>query len=169
MQNDYRLEKTVWDDGDFDQMGWHDATIHGIAFGPGDFELCLDIDYIFEWVHPQEGEEYFRFWVCPCTMVFQNVYELRLEADPCGSPTLSIDEVTRADPRKPTNAEFIGKDTEWQWTLGCHHGEIAFRSTGFKQYVRSAPVLAQSQTLELKSRGGFCFDRSYDKNRTGSA
>jgi len=32
---------------------------------------------------------------------------------------------------------FIRSDTEWQWTLDGHYGEIAFRSVGFKQYVRT--------------------------------
>lgn len=169
MPDDYTLEKTVWDDGDFDQMGWHDATIHGMAFGPGDFELCLDVDYIFKWVHPPEGEEHFRFWVCPCTIVFENVYDLQLQADPYGGPSLSIDEVARTDPRRPKNAEFVGREAEWLWTIACHHGEIAFRAVGFRQYVRRAPILSQSQALTLADRGGYCFDRGYNEARTEGA
>ena len=167
MSENCRLEKTLWDEGDFEQMGWHDATIYGIAFGPGDFELCLDIDYIFKWVHPLDGEENFQFWVCPCTMVFENVYDLQIEADPYGGPTMSIDSVTRTDSRRPKNAEHIGKDTEWRWTLDCHHGEIAFRSVGYKQYVRRAPVQLNSQSIEMTDRGGFCFDRDYDQSESG--
>jgi hypothetical protein len=162
MSSDYTLEKTVWDDGDFDRMGWHDATIHGIAFGPGDFELCLDIDYIFRWVHPRADEEHFRFWVSPCTIVFANAHDVQLQADPYGGPLLSIDEITREDPRRPKNAEFVGRDTEWRWTLGCHYGEISFRAVGFTQYVRRAPRLAPYQTLELEARGGYGFGRSFE-------
>jgi len=167
--DEYRLEKTIWDDDDFDEMGWHDATIHGIAFGPGGFELCVDVDYIFKWVNPPEGEEFFRFWVCPCTIVFENVYDLQLQADPHGGPELSIDEVTRTDPRRPKNAEFIDRDTEWLWTIDCHHGEIVFRAVGFRQYVRRAPILSQSQKFALADRGGYCFDRGYDEGRTEGA
>ena len=67
---------------------------------------------------------------------------------------MSIDEVTRTDPTKPKNATHIGKDTEWQWTLACHHGEITFRAVGFRQFVRRAPQLTSCQRLELSERGG---------------
>jgi len=159
MSHDCKIEKLVWDDGDFEQMSWHDATIYGIAFGPNEFELSLDIDYIFKWAHPLEGEEFFRFLVAPCTLVFQNVYDLRLDAAPYGGPMLEIDNISRSDPQKPKNAKFIGRDLEWQWTLECHHGEISFRSVGFSQYVRKAPLLTQAQSLDFSERGGFSFDR----------
>jgi hypothetical protein len=152
----YELEKPIWDDRDFERMGWHDATIRGIAFGPGEFEVSFDIDYIFQWVHPAEGERFFRFWVAPCTLVFLNVYDLRLETAPYGGPALSVDDVRRTDPRRPKN--FIGRELEWLWTLECHHGEISFRSVGFTQYVRRAPVCIQTQSIELGERGGISFE-----------
>ena len=142
-------------------MGWHDATIHGLAFGPGEFELSLDIDYIFKWVHPAEGEGYFSFWVAPCTLVVQNVYDLHLDAELDNISLVEIADVYRTDPRKPSNADFIGRDTDWQWTIDCHDGKISFRSVGFKRYVRRSPVLTKSQTLDLSERGGFSFERRY--------
>jgi hypothetical protein len=33
---DDTLEKAVWTHGDFDMMGWHDATVHAIAFHEDD-------------------------------------------------------------------------------------------------------------------------------------
>lgn len=140
-----------------------------MAFGQGDFELCLDVDQIFNWMPPPEGEEHFRFWVGPCTMVFENVYELQLQADPYGVPSLSIEEVTRSDTRRPKNAEFASRDAEWLWTISCHHGDIAFRAVGFRQYMRSAPILSQSQVLAMADRGGSCFDRGYNEARTEGA
>lgn len=163
MPDSYLVEKSIWDDGDFDQMGWHDATIHGVAFGPGEFEFSLDIDYIFKWVHPADGGEFFRFWVSPCTLVFHNVYDLHLDADPSGA-TLSIADIHRTDPRKPRNADFIGKEVEWLWTIECHDGELSFRSVGYKQYVRKAPVFSRAQSLPLAERGGFSFARSEAKS-----
>lgn len=50
--NDYQLEKYLWTEEDFNQMGWHDSNIYAIAFGEN-FEFKLDIDYIFQWVHPK--------------------------------------------------------------------------------------------------------------------
>ena len=161
MAGDYILDKLVWDEGDFEEMGWHDATIYGIAFGPGEFEVCLDIDYIFKWVHPKGSDSGYQFWVCPCTVVFENVYDLRIEADPYGGPAMSIDEIRRTESRKPKNAENIGRDLEWLWSIDCHHGEVSFRSVGYKQYVRRAPVLLSRQAIGSEDRGGVCFDREY--------
>jgi hypothetical protein len=162
MTESYKLEKTIWNDSDFDKMGWHDVIIYGIAFGLDDLDMSLDIDYIFKWVQPIEGDEHFQFWICPCTLVFQNVSDLRLEADPWWVPMMSIDEITRTDPHKPKNDEYTDKDMDWLWTVGCQQGEITFRAVGFVQYVRRVPMLMQSQTLGLETRGGISFDRSFD-------
>lgn len=40
----YTLEKTLWTDQDFDDMGWHDSRIHSIATIPEKFEVMFDID-----------------------------------------------------------------------------------------------------------------------------
>jgi len=128
MAAEHELEKAVWDDGDFERMGWHDATVHGIAFGPGEFELSLDLDYIFEWVQPASGEKFYRFWVAPCTLVFENVWDLHLSVG--GGTTHEIAEVRRTDPKRPQNAEHVGREVEWLWTLECEGGEISFRSVG---------------------------------------
>ncbi len=45
----YILEKSIWTDLDFENMGWHDSRIHSVAFGEN-FELIFDIDYIFKWL-----------------------------------------------------------------------------------------------------------------------
>src|SRR5690348_9572503 len=55
--SDEPLEKAVWTDGDFDTMGWHDASVHAIAFheeehGAQD-ALLLDLDYIVRWLDPE--------------------------------------------------------------------------------------------------------------------
>jgi hypothetical protein len=155
----YTLEKLVWSDDDFEQLGWHDATIHAIAFGPNDFVLSLDVDYIFKWMEPAAGEEFFQFWVAPCTMVFQNVYDIELEATSYGGPLLSVDELRRSDPRSPKNAAHIGRDCEWLWTFECHHGELSFRAVGFQQYVRRPPILSRMQVLGIMERGGYSFEK----------
>ena len=49
MPDTYHLEKTIWTDTDFEQMNWHDCPIHAFSFNDN-FELLLDIDYIFKWV-----------------------------------------------------------------------------------------------------------------------
>ena len=49
----YQLEKSVWTDHDFEDMGWHDCKLFAISFGDN-FQLLLDIDYIFKWVQTEK-------------------------------------------------------------------------------------------------------------------
>ena len=156
MLAEYEMEKWIWTGADFDQMGWHDSQVYAVAFLPEIFELTLDIDYIFEWVHPEPNETYFKFWVAPATLVFENVYDIKLELD---EPDFELDAVERKDPRKPKNAEYIGRETEWLWNLEAHRGGIEFRSVGYKQYIRQKPIFGQAQKLETNIRGGISFYR----------
>ncbi len=61
------VEKAVWTDADFDRMGWHDATVHALAFEESDDQasLLIDLDYIVRWIEPQPPSRYFSFLVAP--------------------------------------------------------------------------------------------------------
>jgi hypothetical protein len=146
----YKLEKCVWTECDFEIMGWHDSHVYAIAFSPEKFEIIFDIDYIFEWIHPKPDEKYFSFWVSPATLIFENSYDIELHIESYNGG-LEIDSIKREHVGMPINAQFIGKDKEWIWTIECQEGEIKFRSSGYKQYVRAEPRLG-GQTLDLEKR-----------------
>lgn len=152
----HRLVKSLWTEADFDVMGWHDATLHAIALPIDTFELALDIDYILEWIPPGPGETPFRFRLAPATLVFWNVHDLHIDLSP--QDDLTIADIERSDPTRPPNAEHVGREVEWRWTIACHVGAISFRSCGFRQHLRAPPVLG-SQSLSLEERGGISFDR----------
>ena len=145
----YELEKTLWTDQDFDLMGWHDAQIYAISFAT-DFEFVLDIDYIFKWVTPGEGETYFKFWVSPCTLVFENVWDLKLEVS--SSVGLEINDILRTDPRPAKNAEFMQHRPEYSWIIETQQGSIEFNSVGYKLFVRQLPSLLDSQQIDHSQR-----------------
>lgn len=42
------------------------------------FKLLFDIDYIFKWVGPEE-DGYYRFWISPATLIFENVYDVNID------------------------------------------------------------------------------------------
>jgi hypothetical protein len=157
MNEKYELEKWVWTEADFEQMGWHDARVHAFAFLPESFEFVLDIDYILEWVPPAEGETYYKFWVAPATLVFENVHGLRIDLEPYDG--VEIDGIRREDPQKPRNAEHIGRETEWGWVIEAQEGEISLRAVGYKQYLRSEPAFGRQQSLDIEARGDFSFGR----------
>ncbi len=70
----YRLEKHVWNDGDFDELTWHDVRIWSMAADPDAFDFSLDLDFIFRWEAPVAGSKSLRFWVAPVTMVLENAH-----------------------------------------------------------------------------------------------
>jgi hypothetical protein len=151
----FKLDKHIWTEADFDSMNWHDNPIHAMTFSEN-FELLLDIDYIFEWV--LKGKKYL-FWISPCTLVFENVYDLTFDIGPT-TPRLTIDFLTKENPQRPKNSEYIKRDTEFDWTIEMQEGTIGFKSVGFKQYVRALPKLLATQKLVLAERGGISFEKT---------
>jgi len=149
----YQLPKKIWTLDDFDEMAWHDCLIHAISF-KGDFKLLFDIDYIFKWV--LKGKKY-KFWIAPCTMIFDNCHDVNFDLD-MSIPGLEIDRLTRENPKKPKNAEFIEKQIEFDWIMDTQQGNISFTSVGFNQYVRSKPVFSSNQSFDQAERDGISFD-----------
>jgi hypothetical protein len=154
---DDTLEKAVWTHGDFDMMGWHDSTVHAIAFHEDDedAELLLDIDYIVRWIDPQPPSEYFTFLVAPATLVFENVWSL--EGDLGAQRTLlEINNILR---REPENERHRNAGVQ-PWTIeGIYFEELGFLASGFRQHFRARPIETASQRLGLGERGGISFDQ----------
>lgn len=166
------LTKSVWSDADFEDMGWHDATIYGIAVHTDDTlsRLLLDLDYIVGWVHPVPPEKYFSFWVSPATLVFDEVWDLKADIDVGKSiPDLQIDDLHRV----PADADQHGQP-DWHvdglrtrprpirrdqphWHVEGHAFDIEFRASGYHQYIRREPMLIAAQSLSHVQRGGFAF------------
>lgn len=148
------LDKAVWGDDDFASMTFHDVTIRAWVADEDAFELALDLDYMFEWVQPAEGEKYFRFWIAPATLVFENVRDVRIDVrSPQG--TVQILALRRDDVGLTPNGAF----TERAYVFECVEGALSLVATGFRMFVRRAPVLAQQQRLTLAERGGVSFGR----------
>jgi len=149
----YQLEKEIWTDADFERMSWHDNYIHGFSFN-SDFELCLDIDYIFKWV--LKGK-YYDFWMSPCTLVFDAVFDFSM--DELYPWDLTMLEITRKQLITPRNEYYIQNNViDYEWVIETLHGEISFHSTGYKQYVRQSPELISKQKFDLAQRGGVSFE-----------
>jgi hypothetical protein len=145
-----------WSDAEFDRMAWHDVAIHGIAAVPDRFELCLDIDYIFEWLCPVPAGGAVRFRIAPATLVFEHV----------SSVTVALDSgqgvVTIGDVRRTKNERLPGSQVDsWHWQLDCHEGLIAFDATGFQLFVRQEPVIRDVQCLGIEDRGLPSFERGF--------
>jgi hypothetical protein len=128
--------------------------MHALAFDSNRWSLLLDLDYIFQWVKPADGETYYRFWIAPATMRFHDVYNLRFDIETDSG--LEIAELHRGEPSVNPNT----KKEESTYTLDCQEGSISFQSSGYRMTVRRTPILTQTQVLEPEQRGGFSFDEN---------
>ena len=154
------LEKAVWSDEDFDQMGWHDATVWGMAFvhsptfgAPG--ELALDIDYIVQWINPVPPDEYFTFAVAPATLVFHDVWSAHGDFDAFDTVAFEIDSIERGEPEDEKQREQDVRPWKIDGSLG-----LSVVASGFRQHFRSRPIgPLRHKNLSLEERGGVSFAR----------
>ncbi len=147
------LAKSVWSDADFEELGWHDATVHGLYLQQTDVlpRLLLDLDYIVRRVHPVKPAKTFSFWVAPATLVFEEVGDLE---GGLGFKDMHT-ELEIADLHR--TAADDGKQDWPHWHVEGHAFDLKFRASGFRQYFRSAPRLAPGPVLSAAERGGCCF------------
>lgn len=150
----YNLDKWIWTTDDFEKMGWHDCKIHAVAFDEFNYKLLFDIDYIFKWGGP-EDDGYYRFWISPVTLIFENVYDIDINLG-FGLGTI-IEDLERINPSKPHNSDYIKKDIEWEWIIETQNGRISFKSVGYTQYVRKVPVYKNVQEIGFEERRGYSF------------
>ena len=116
------------------------------------FEFLIDLDYIFSWVEPKAGETYFKFWVAPVTMVFENASDVKVNIE-SQQGSIEVAEFHRELLGPSPN----GKFTQYAYRFECQEGGISLEATGFKMHVRQAPSLLSSQSLEIGRRNGISF------------
>ncbi|HEY3999706.1 MAG TPA: hypothetical protein VGO93_12610 [Candidatus Xenobia bacterium] len=81
--DDKLVVKPIWSDADFDELGWHDATLHALGYAhalgaePWLGRLLMDIDYIVHWIGPQPGRQYLSFDVAPAKLVFYEAADIQ--------------------------------------------------------------------------------------------
>ena len=156
----FKLDKSIWTNNDFEEMGWHDSKIYGMTIEKHDdnwaADFLLDIDYIFKWVHPVPPAQTFTFWIAPCTLIFKECFDLYIEYDTnAGSLDLmEIDDLCLSDKIEQENNKLA-----YKWIIELQQGQIELKSYGFEQIVRQKPIHVQSQILSLDERGGINFGR----------
>ncbi len=146
----YELEKKIWNDNDFDKMGWHDCRIYKIRLTE---DLEFDIDYIFQWNKPELEGLPFTFWISPATLVFKQIKSLTFEVD-----TSFVDAI---------EINFIDKevtDKGMLWTIVTQQGDFQFLCDGYEQFIRQEPFFQFSQTISHIERYGLCLDQTTNQN-----
>jgi hypothetical protein len=153
------LQKRIWTQDDFEEMGWHDANIYGLTFekkeGDSSADLLFDIDYIFKWNQPIPPSPSFTFWVAPCTLIFQQAFGLKIDLD---TNVYELEGLEIADINLLKVDENDNEAKTYHWDIELQTGNIRFQSQGFKQIVRQKPFHTTGQSLSLDERGGVSFN-----------
>jgi len=142
----YELEKRIWTDADFDQMGWHDCRVYKIRFSE---DLELDIDYILQWNKPDLYGLPFTFWVAPATLIFKGIKNLDFEFDTTFSEAIEIEDIERQIDKSHT-----------RWTIITRQGDFEFLSDSYEQFIRQEPFFQFGQTISYIERYGLSLDRT---------
>jgi hypothetical protein len=142
----YKLDKDIWTESDFEEMGWHDNNIYKIGLTE---DLELDIDYIFKWNKPDIEGLPFTFWVAPSTLVFRQVRDIKFELDTAFNDTFEIEDIERTV-----------IENETVWTIITRQGDIEFVSKGYTQYIRQEPSFQFGQTISYAERYGWTLERT---------
>jgi hypothetical protein len=157
MDDDFRHDVWVLTDESFGEMAWHDTRIHAVALGDGADELIFDLDYIVRWLEPAEGENHYRIWFAPATLVFAAVTDVQFDIG-AWVPHIDIDAVRREKLTLPEDVVSLDTGSCWEWTIDCQEGDITFKSSGFHLYFRAEPADLDLQD-DIRARIGFSFER----------
>ena len=136
----------------FDSYSWHDNAIHGfrIVEGPDGCsgELILDIDFIAEWLPPQNESNAFQFRIAPADLTFHEVTELVISVDyalcSAALQPMTIHEIHREAVTYPNGYSSFAWQIEVNWPRNSF---ISFRAPGFTQALRAEPIASGAQYL----------------------
>jgi hypothetical protein len=142
----YILEKRIWTDADYQQMGWHDNPVYKMHLAT---DLSLDIDCILQWNKPPVQGLGFTFWIAPATLVFESVTNISFDFDTAFQSGIEIDGIKR---------EYDGDTTTW--TIITQQGDMSFQSPGYTQFIRQDPFLKFGQELAYDERLGYSIEQT---------
>lgn len=146
----YILEKRIWSEADFDEMGWHDSHIYKLRLSEN---LELDIDYILKWNQPDIEGLPFTFWVAPATLVFSNVSNLQFEMEAIFEDVFEIDDI-----------ELDKSNGKFQFAIVTQRGDIEFEADGFTQWIRQEPFFSFGQSISYIERGGLSLEQTTEQS-----
>jgi len=141
--NNYDLEKWIWTESDFEDMGWHDCVIYAMKF---DDDVLFDLDYILKWNDPEVGGMSYTFWISPATLIFKDVGFLKVDFKMDFANGLEIYQLSKTE---------LDKTTEWK--VETQEGDITLHSQSFQQVILRKPTLQFGQYIPNDERATIPF------------
>jgi hypothetical protein len=149
------IDKSEWTTTDYENLSWHDCHFYGLRLDPrehGTAELEFDLDFIVEWLCHIDRRIEFR--VAPATLIFHNIFRLRVELDYASPVTVGMTPFAIAGIEREAFSN-PGGDWSFRWRLPVNWpgGVITFESPGFSQVLRRPSILVSRQWLLAEERG----------------
>jgi hypothetical protein len=121
---------------DFSQMEWRNSRLYSVSFPDEEFRLGFDIDYIFE--SSEAG-----FLVGPCDLQFDDVANLKIDANFAMNMLIFVNEIRRTGPQKSPN----GAVDMWQFEIECDNATFTFTASGYEMKLRNSPTLSETSDI----------------------
>ncbi len=147
----YQLEKNIWTDTDFPQMGWHDCHVYQLKLA--ERELILDIDYVLQWNQPEIEGMPFTFWITPATLVFNDVDNISFDFSKGFDGGVEIDDIVLTE-----------HEAGRHWTIITQQGDVQFNASGYRQFIRQEPFFKYGQIIPYIERYGHSIERTTTQN-----
>ncbi len=107
--------------------------------------MVLFLDYIVQWVKPDQEGGPFKFWICPATLTFKNCAEIELNLKwSYFHLDLQIEELIRRESRLTPNRI---PETNWVLEFNEPSGYFSFWATDFELKILSPPILSETMTI----------------------
>ncbi len=144
------LERKVFNQADFELLGWHDSCIYSVAFNETTNNLIFNIDYIIKWIYPEEHkrDNTFDFWVSPAILIFRDVFswEINLKAENCAMQ-FEIIHISRS--KSMTKTIKVSDLFDYSFECSPDNSEIKiYENVKFDMYILSDPIYCLGQAIE---------------------
>jgi hypothetical protein len=140
---------------EFEKMIWHDNAIHGFHIREsGDNcngELDFDIDYILEWLAPENNS--FSFRVAPAMLTFHDVSDLIISIN-YAKITAAVQPMTIHEIRREV-INYANGFSSFKWMIEINwplDSFISFEASGFTQKMYGQQVASGAQYLQPSER-----------------
>jgi hypothetical protein len=133
---------------------FHDCHIHGLHWRQNPFLFYLDIQYILQWIEPNESTfGYYSFIVSEACLVFDCPHDIIISMDFRNKPIEAvIDSIKIIDSKLSPNGTLIKL-----YQIDLFDDEILLWSPEYKVILLSEPVISKNQNLVLPDEFGALF------------
>ena len=130
---------------------FHDCHVHGLHWRRDTFSFSMDIQYILEWIEPNDGTSGYRFSISEARLRFRDVDDLKVALDWSG---LALDSQIASIRMLKTRTTPTGAlQRYFEIEFADPEAIISLWSTGYELALLHEPVLSNVTSIPLVNGG----------------